>query len=1009
MTFDCLRTKAAVAAALILGASLSPTPAGAQAPPEDGFPEDQLPLPVLTSNLLERRVLRAVPGRPPAEARTRFDVTARIRNVQGAGWQGSLFGVVADADTGAVATVQSLHSALPEGESTLEAQFEIDGGQLGPGDYTVRAVVFAGLDEHTVEDVEQIPALFANGARPPAIFVASAEDGLEVLDEGAADVAAYQAAIASGNPDTVYKGLSALIGHYRARRQYPQAEAAVLAQQAAAGDAPALAALQPIFRLWNVDDRRLAGDSDGAVALLEELIAGTPEGVGFFGEPFRGRALLELGRLRSSIGDFAGSLAAYDQLIVDYPGLRPSTARMERAFVHLERGDYAAARGDYQEVIDRHRQCEDAGDDEPCASRGLAEEAERKIRVLDSDRSWFRASPEEIVAGLHQALDSRDVADLDAVAGGAGMRFVLGAGEPQDIDWEYLLRPLFKRLLAESGDLDMVVGDNQGTRQVLRIDGLADGLGAGPDGSLFLTLTYTPLGWQWSEVSSGVLKSPRRSPCELEPAICGEEPEVPEPPRAGPPAPRNLRIQAPWRAGVHMRAGGLTNDVDYLQLAAQTVLDLSNFALPGISDDCGTGFPGYLYGISGHVGASQFAVDYTQGVSIFCVFGVCLTPPGVLMAELIQAGADQLIQAPTVTPAFDDPTLASHEGIVIESVFDFPDGATDASHANKVTIGVWEGSRPVSIVQTATALGNCGGGCTLGTLLDAGRFDFAMRHLHLRQRCDGECPSIGMWVDSGQTVGRIDDTGRSFTSHLHFEVRARPASGAWNVANWRSVRQWFAGRGVITESDNGACIESHNRRRRHDADGDGIRDQHDNCLLVANPDQADLDRNAVGDVCDPDRDGDGIPNVQDPCPDEVAYTDFDGDGIFDSCDADADADGVPETVDRCPFFDDALDFDGDGTPDACDRDADDDGFADHCDSLFVDRCGCLNDLEPLDATSAGDHDHDGQDSLVDPCPCTNRNEICRPYEDMPAETVGLDTVHHGVSANGRGGSDVEVP
>jgi hypothetical protein len=49
-----------------------------------------------------------------------------------------------------------------------------------------------------------------------------------------------------------------------------------------------------------------------------------------------------------------------------------------------------------------------------------------------------------------------------------------------------------------------------------------------------------------------------------------------------------------------------------------------------------------------------------------------------------------------------------------------------------------------------------------------------------------------------------------------------------------------------------------------DSDGDGIPDTVDNCLLVANPDQADANANAKGDVCEcGDATGDGRVDVVD--------------------------------------------------------------------------------------------------------------------------------------------------
>ncbi|HET7505419.1 MAG TPA: OmpA family protein [Kofleriaceae bacterium] len=46
--------------------------------------------------------------------------------------------------------------------------------------------------------------------------------------------------------------------------------------------------------------------------------------------------------------------------------------------------------------------------------------------------------------------------------------------------------------------------------------------------------------------------------------------------------------------------------------------------------------------------------------------------------------------------------------------------------------------------------------------------------------------------------------------------------------------------------------------RPGDADGDGVPDGVDDCPSVANPDQADRDRDGIGDACDDDQDGDGL-------------------------------------------------------------------------------------------------------------------------------------------------------
>jgi hypothetical protein len=71
-----------------------------------------------------------------------------------------------------------------------------------------------------------------------------------------------------------------------------------------------------------------------------------------------------------------------------------------------------------------------------------------------------------------------------------------------------------------------------------------------------------------------------------------------------------------------------------------------------------------------------------------------------------------------------------------------------------------------------------------------------------------------------------------------------------------------------------------------DTDGDGVPDNADNCPNVANADQADLNENGYGDVCEPlDSDGDGIQDSQDNCPNlaNPDQADENGNGIGNAC------------------------------------------------------------------------------------------------------------------------------
>ncbi len=76
----------------------------------------------------------------------------------------------------------------------------------------------------------------------------------------------------------------------------------------------------------------------------------------------------------------------------------------------------------------------------------------------------------------------------------------------------------------------------------------------------------------------------------------------------------------------------------------------------------------------------------------------------------------------------------------------------------------------------------------------------------------------------------------------------------------------------------------------NDSDGDGVKDDADNCPGIYNPDQTDSDGDAVGDACDEpeasDSDGDGVEDGSDNCPGvyKPDQEDSDGDGAGDACD-----------------------------------------------------------------------------------------------------------------------------
>jgi hypothetical protein len=148
------------------------------------------------------------------------------------------------------------------------------------------------------------------------------------------------------------------------------------------------------------------------------------------------------------------------------------------------------------------------------------------------------------------------------------------------------------------------------------------------------------------------------------------------------------------------------------------------------------------------------------------------------------------------------------------------------------------------------------------------------------------------------------------------------------------------------------CVDPNN-----DPDQDCILTQEDNCPSVYNPDQKDIDRDGIGDACDPcnltgpngivDRDRDGVDDICDNCPQfpNPNQENQDNDATGDACDPDDDNDGTIDSRDNCP-----------SDPNSDQRDSDRDGVGDECDNCIYKS----NDNQ-------ADKDEDGVGSACDNC------------------------------------------
>jgi hypothetical protein len=148
----------------------------------------------------------------------------------------------------------------------------------------------------------------------------------------------------------------------------------------------------------------------------------------------------------------------------------------------------------------------------------------------------------------------------------------------------------------------------------------------------------------------------------------------------------------------------------------------------------------------------------------------------------------------------------------------------------------------------------------------------------------------------------------------------------------------------------------------------------DNCPANANSNQQNIDGDGLGDVCDPDMDGDTHANASDNCPQvsNGAQANIDGDALGDACDTDDDGDATLDVFDNCPvtFNPSQSDLDEDTLGDLCDSDIDGDtvaNVADNCPGT-ANQSQVNSDADSLGNACDSDDDNDSLADTSDNCP-----------------------------------------
>ncbi|MDB9822915.1 hypothetical protein OAC89_04365 [Deltaproteobacteria bacterium] len=183
--------------------------------------------------------------------------------------------------------------------------------------------------------------------------------------------------------------------------------------------------------------------------------------------------------------------------------------------------------------------------------------------------------------------------------------------------------------------------------------------------------------------------------------------------------------------------------------------------------------------------------------------------------------------------------------------------------------------------------------------------DVKSRHPAIATGCGGRLIHITWEETDGPDIyyGVLDTNGNTIVPNT-----ALTTGGTANpITNWSMPNLYVDDNGVahvVWSDDRNEFNEVYyTTYLPPDMDSDGVCDDCDNCPNTANADQADLDNDSIGDVCDSDSDGDDMPDAWedthfgDLLHDGLADTDSDGWTDLEEFEADTDPNDADDPVD----------------------------------------------------------------------------------------------------------------
>lgn len=532
--------------------------------------------------------------------------------------------------------------------------------------------------------------------------------------------------------------------------------------------------LTPTLLLWMGDNLYREARFSEAIQKYNDIVEEFKNHA-LFGQPKSVRALQKIAVCNERLGNISESLAACRKLVELHPEYEVQS--------QLEIGRILEGASRDSEAIKEYKtavSAVDAIDIDAMTDRFMSarNSASHSIKWIEEASTWLRPHPGHLSTELVEALRKKDAKSLGQLT--AQSHFYIGgwAGRLSLANLPELMEQLAADLAASTLiRADEASLDGKGMKFVLRTNGWEGELFKG---EVRFILMLKRGGWEWGGIALHqspedwlhlVDKTPQYDGIEL---TQSQHTISDYTPFETPLSVETLGLKAPWPAGRFFRAGGANafagNMVTVAALTAAAMggnwmagLILNKFLAAKASEPCGFGPNGQYYEQGGHTSsASKYSVDFTSSDSNF----------------------------PFANNSEGTPVLSSALGRVrfLKSSMTSGDSSS-TGFGNYVKIDHYREDELFAAALVAMSTG------------ELPRSKYSAYYSHL-QGPGLVTVSDDMYVDPGDHLGYMDDTGSSGGSHLHFQL--------FEVSGYIGVRPSPLDGQTLNDNEDGKCLSSTN-------------------------------------------------------------------------------------------------------------------------------------------------------------------------------------------------------